>query len=227
MTNLYDKKNNNILEILDKIIELSEKMNNDYIISYLEKIGEKIEIDLASIKNIYLKDISELQKNKLKIFFKKSFLISSKTFFDILDLETKNKILNQDIDEFNGNFSTFLAYNETFKNEIIFTFERFIKIVVENGNVNDLKYVYSFYQTMIIGFLSSLPKNYRNEILNQENFLDVKQEVETIKYDYDLKICSTYIFYRLIIEKEIDKFLKEKYNQSLFVENVGFTRKRI
>lgn len=55
-------------------------MNNDYIISYLEKIGEKIEIDLNSIKNIYLKDISELQKNKLKIFFKKSFLISSKTF---------------------------------------------------------------------------------------------------------------------------------------------------
>ena len=42
-------------------------MNNDYIISYLVKIGEKIEIDLNSIKNIYLKDISELQKNKLKI----------------------------------------------------------------------------------------------------------------------------------------------------------------
>lgn len=54
--------------------------------------------------------------------------------------------------------------------------------------------MYSFYQTMIIGFLSSLPKNYRDKILNQENFLDVKQEVETIKYDYDLKICSTYIF---------------------------------
>lgn len=220
---LFEKK---IEKILVAFFCISEKMNIDYIKAHVLHMEDKIASDFLAIKKY--KEEKEIKNfcSQFKIYLYSLIGLRTKSFYNALELQNTLEVEQEDYEYYLENFG---YIEEDLKNKLYHILNTYLQIIESGSKTKeeDFKELYAFYQTIMICIFHLLPRNYRQSLINQENFKDLKQEIRIIKYEETFKNTDFKKSYISWLEDYIRKYILAKYGIDLFEFHESRERKRI
>ena len=214
---------NSIESVYQENFNLISNLDLQTCFSYVNNITEIYTKQISLIQNIYNQKEKELFKTYMKIVLFRLFGCTQKQYLDVL----MSKItLNSKEEELRLFSETFSDYSLELQRRMLNTFNIYFEIVMENGNLVQIKDVYAMYQTMMTYMMCLIPENVR-KILLKKDFKNIEEVINRFKYDGSLEGLSFETYYDRKIEKFICDKIQKDYDINLFdYESKGYTRKR-
>lgn len=216
--------NEKIETMFNAISNFCEYLNLQYAKTFALNIENKIESDFLAIKKYTEAKEIKILYSQFKIYVHSLIGLRTKSFLKVLELQNELGMEQEDFVEYIENFS---YIEEELKNKIFHIFSTYFQIIESKGQVEDFKELYVFYQMTMIYVLHLLPKNYRQSLIEQENFKDLSQEISKIAYEENFKNINLGRKYISCLEDYIRKYILAKYGIDLFEFHESRERKRI
>lgn len=212
--------------IFTSFLSLTNHMSIDYIKPYVFNIEDKINSDFLVIQKYAQEKEIKIFRSQFKIYLYSLIGLRKKSFYKVLELKNALEIEQEDFESY---LEHFRWLEEETKNKIIHIFNTYFQIIQEYSEKKEagLKEFYTIYQAIEISMLYLLPKNYRQNLLEQENFKDLKQEIRMMNCEEKLGNANLGQYFISCLEDYIRKYILAKYGIDLFEFHESRERKRI
>lgn len=205
-------------------LQINQNIRIEYIEQFLSNIDETIAKDFEAIINYNSGKEREIIKIKLEVLLFSFIGLRKKEFYKKLELSNKANQITEDIDEYYENF----VFNMSeIRNSLKNIFKIYYEILIEKNQKNDLREIYTIYRTIMMCIINTLPDSYRNELFDTYNFKVLKQELEVLKSYENYTPTIRSITDIKDIEKNLIKYIEEKYDVDLYDFTKEMERKRV
>ena len=205
-------------------LQINQNIRIEYIEQFLSNIDETIAKDFEAIINYNSGKEREIIKIKLEMLLFSFIGLRKKEFYKKLELSNKANQITEDIDEYYENF----VFNMSeIRNSLKNIFKIYYEILIEKNQKNDLREIYTIYRTIMMCIINTLPDSYRNELFDTYNFKVLKQELDVLKSYENYTPTIRSITDIKDIEKNLIKYIEEKYDVDLYDFTKEMERKRV
>lgn len=205
-------------------LQINQNIRIEYIEQFLSNIDETIAKDFEAIINYNSGKEREIIKIKLEVLLFSFIGLRKKEFYKKLELSNKANQITEDIDEYYENF----VFNMSeIRNSLKNIFKIYYEILIEKNQKNDLREIYTIYRTIMMCIINTLPDSYRNELFDTYNFKVLKQELDVLKSYENYTPTIRSITDIKDIEKNLIKYIEEKYDVDLYDFTKEMERKRV
>ena len=205
-------------------LQINQNIRIEYIEQFLHNIDETIRKDFEKIINYNSGKEREIIKIKLEVLLFSFIGLRKKEFYKKLELSNKANQITEDIDDYYENF----VFNMSeIRNSLKNIFKIYYEILIEKNQKNDLREIYTIYRTIMMCIINTLPDSYRNELFDTYNFKVLKQELEVLKSYENYTPTIRSITDIKDIEKNLIKYIEEKYDVDLYDFTKEIERKRV
>lgn len=205
-------------------LQINQNIRIEYIEQFLSNIDETIAKDFEAIINYNSGKEREIIKIKLEVLLFSFIGLRKKEFYKKLELSNKANQITEDIDEYYENF----VFNMSeIRNSLKNIFKIYYEILIEKNQKNDLREIYTIYRTIMMCIINTLPDSYRNELFDTYNFKVLKQELDVLKSYENYTPTIRSITDIKDIEKNLIKYIEEKYDVDLYDFTKEIERKRV
>ncbi len=199
-------------DLFNDYYETSDMINKEYLKNFARIVRYKYEEDIDKISKYVCLQERKMIKDMVKTKMVHLLGVTSNSFSK---LAADENVLNKEIDDNRKCRYVFDRYSNSLKD-----FGYILDLCQENTELmSDQKFlrtIYSMYSTMITALLFDMPKEYRDDLMKQFNFiyLEGKKALENADADVNDFYCNLHYFKDFAI-----LYLHNKFNIDIYEED--------